>query len=373
MSQNKRPSRKVQLDTDQLAFAKEVAKQLGETDQVPKRQIQLLIGKLGIEFVQQVLDETFVVEANGGMMVADRARKRTVGGVFFQVAREKLPQEQRDIIFFNWRVALRQHYESEAKRLPFTWKERKAIIAPLLENQGEVRDVKITLLGQPGAIERRKNLVITTLIEQRIEVPAMPSGVPPLPTDPTTYVVYISSKQWERVEDHVGNAEDPMLIEGFCAYDSEVNGVTIYATYVSTKKLDQREKKQARSAAKQAAMKSQTKKEPQPNGEKPAAEKPVAEKSADKAPDKPDNKPKKQPPVAAVAPVAPVFTIPDNVPPAVAQKLTDLYTAAAMFRQKIALLEAKPTSQQAGLDMTQKLLKNTEKQIETLEKQYANN
>jgi hypothetical protein len=58
------------------------------------------------------------------------------------------------------------------------------------------------------------------------------------------------------------------------------------------------------------------------------------------------------------------------MPPEAAQKLTDLHQAAASFRQKISILEEKPANQQFGLEMTQKLLKNTEQQIEKLEQRY---
>ena len=39
--------------------------------------------------------------------------------------------------------------------------------------------------------------------------------------------------------------------------------------------------------------------------------------------------------------------------------------------QKLAVIEAKPAGQQFGLEMTQKLLKNVEEEISTLEAQYA--
>jgi hypothetical protein len=55
----------------------------------------------------------------------------------------------------------------------------------------------------------------------------------------------------------------------------------------------------------------------------------------------------------------------------VAQRLRDLITAANQFRQKVADLESKPKHQQTGLDITRKLLENTERQIDTLIKKFS--
>ena len=65
--------------------------------------------------------------------------------------------------------------------------------------------------------------------------------------------------------------------------------------------------------------------------------------------------------------------LPPGLPSEIAQKLIELHTAAATFRQKIDAISAKPEDQQFGLEMTQRLLKNIEKQIADLEQAYAGN
>ena len=45
--------------------------------------------------------------------------------------------------------------------------------------------------------------------------------------------------------------------------------------------------------------------------------------------------------------------------------------AASQFREKIAALEAKPEDKRFGLDMTQKLLANTEQKIAALMQKYS--
>ena len=65
----------------------------------------------------------------------------------------------------------------------------------------------------------------------------------------------------------------------------------------------------------------------------------------------------------------PLPTLPANAPPEVIDRLHQLHRAAATFRKKIATLEA--SDQPTGIEMTRRLLENTEKQIADLEAQYA--
>ena len=62
-------------------YAKEVAEALGETDEQPISQIEMLIERLGRDFVQQHLEETQKIEADGGLKTDDNKRRRTMGGV----------------------------------------------------------------------------------------------------------------------------------------------------------------------------------------------------------------------------------------------------------------------------------------------------
>jgi hypothetical protein len=51
--------------------------------------------------------------------------------------------------------------------------------------------------------------------------------------------------------------------------------------------------------------------------------------------------------------------------------LRDLNAAADLYREKIASIETQPAGQQFGLEMTQKLLREVEDKISTLEGQSA--
>ena len=91
------------LSEDQWQIAKGIAKQLDETEKTPRSQIARIIRYCGVEFAEQLLQEALAVEANGGMLTASGERRRTPGGVFFQLAREKMAKEQRRQVFSSHR------------------------------------------------------------------------------------------------------------------------------------------------------------------------------------------------------------------------------------------------------------------------------
>lgn len=337
-----------------------IADELGEGEKKPQRQIRQIVERAGIEFAERLLQETKEIEANGGMTIDSGDRKRTPGGVYFYLARRDLPEDDRDAIFHAWRVALRKRNEREAHFDEFSWEERSSIIKTLLASKvGEIAELKVSLTGRLGEIERREYLIITTM-EHRIDPDSLPKGVPQPPTDPMQYVVYISAKQWERVEKAV--EDDDIIVEGYCTFDKETDQYTIYTTYVTTQKLQRKERKQVKQEGKPT------------NGRKPGG-KPESRGSGGR-----ERPPRSQPqPLLSSQPEPEVstefppiqFDVPDGATAQDKQKLEELHRAATTFRQKIEVLEAKPANQQFGLDMTRKLLKNTERQIEMIEKQYA--
>jgi len=76
-----------------------IAKALGESDEIPLGQIGGVVKSLGDELCLKLLEETQQIEAKGGMMLPDNSRKRTLGGVFFFLARQKLSHEDKLAIF----------------------------------------------------------------------------------------------------------------------------------------------------------------------------------------------------------------------------------------------------------------------------------
>jgi hypothetical protein len=76
-----------------------IAKALGEVDEIPVSQITGIVQVLGEEGALTLLNETLEIEKSGGMMLADGTRRRSPGGVYFQLARRKLPPEDKKNIF----------------------------------------------------------------------------------------------------------------------------------------------------------------------------------------------------------------------------------------------------------------------------------
>jgi hypothetical protein len=76
-----------------------ISKALGEADEGPLAQIEAVIDALGDETSLSLLTETERIEKAGGMERGDGKGRRSPGGVFFYLARQKLPKEQRAAIF----------------------------------------------------------------------------------------------------------------------------------------------------------------------------------------------------------------------------------------------------------------------------------
>lgn len=85
------------MNSDQRVFVEKVADMLGEHHPATKFQIQLIARTLGREQVMALLKETLALENAGGVMLPDGSRRRTIGGVFFDLVKkrygEKLPRE----------------------------------------------------------------------------------------------------------------------------------------------------------------------------------------------------------------------------------------------------------------------------------------
>jgi hypothetical protein len=76
-----------------------ISKALGEADEGPLAQISAVVDALGDETSLSLLAETDRIEKAGGMERGDGKGRRSPGGVFFYLARQKLPKEQRSAIF----------------------------------------------------------------------------------------------------------------------------------------------------------------------------------------------------------------------------------------------------------------------------------
>ena len=254
----------LQLSSDEWTVAKRIIKALNESDEAPRRQVNNIIRFCGSEFAEQMLQETLKVEADGGMMTENGKRQRTIGGVFFYLARGKMPDEQRSLVFPRSRREQSQKRKWFYPNRPeFIWSQRGELLQRLLnlKKHGRVRDMRVKLTGRPGHYEKLQEVVVLSM-KYEGTIPSFPAGVPPMPDTPTIYTVYVGYGQWNKVEKLLKDTSKMLEIEGICAFDPEINGIAVFATAVSMKKI--KTKKEAPKAAPNTLKQVEVKKAKQP-------------------------------------------------------------------------------------------------------------
>lgn len=237
--------------------ARMIASALGETEQVAQQQIQRIVWALGRTAARNVLEQTLQIEENGGMMLRDGSRRRTPGGIFFHLAYTTgKPKEGRTLErpVYKKPKTEKQAQQSVSKQVAlkvtqqtqpvFTWDDRIKAVKEAENEKGQA-NVKITVIGRPGKILDKGSCIVTVM--ESTKVPTLPKGLPTPTNVATKYAVYIASKQWAKVKDAIADPEDTLIIEGFPKTDPEVSAIAVFATNVTTKKL-QMAKKQPQQA-----------------------------------------------------------------------------------------------------------------------------
>ena len=234
------------LHARRVETAQLIAEQLGESAEEAKAQIYRAVKKLGIEQALDLLRQTHEVEAQGGRMVSDGSRRRTPGGVFFLLIKERVPVETTKHIFKKRslyqqaaqkkKAALAESQEAQAPASPpITWADRLAALKELRAEKGQVTTVKITVIGRPGRIVERGACIVMSMESSKI--PSLPKGLP-TPTPPsTTYTIYIAVKQWRKVADALKDQDDALIVEGYPHLDTEAKTIAVFATNTTTRNL----------------------------------------------------------------------------------------------------------------------------------------
>jgi hypothetical protein len=170
---------------------------------------------LGQDRCAAILADTLQREANGGMLTKDGTRRRTPGGVFFQLVREQATKQERRRLFPQPALQ-RGQGQPQGQPTALTWDEARTLIQTLAtEPPGEARTMKLTLIGRPGKVETHGQAVVFRM--QGKPPGALPRGLPPVPTQaPMTWNVMVALRQWNRVKDSLtANQEDQLIIEGY--------------------------------------------------------------------------------------------------------------------------------------------------------------
>jgi hypothetical protein len=89
---------------------------------------------------------------------------------------------------------------------------------------------------------------VVILALRSTKAPTLPKGVPPLPSTPTTYMIFIQQKQWAKVQDAMQHPDDVLIVEGYPVHEPRFAGITVYATQVTTKALQAVKRKEQAAA-----------------------------------------------------------------------------------------------------------------------------
>jgi len=243
----------VSVPPDVWALARAFAAVLGETLPPPLRIITRVVDRLGPDRARALLGQALTVEAQDGLTLPDGTR-RTPGGTFFYLVRtsDTITRADKEYIFPRRAIttggaAAAGSTPAPAPPAPLTWTDEtiRALAPQLQQDPGRIATVKITVIGRPGTTVEQGTAVAVALVSQT--VPDLPKGLPTPPAG-THYTVFVARKQWTKVADALAaDAEDVAIIEGYAALDPRVDGIAVYATSATTKRL------QAAARAAQAA------------------------------------------------------------------------------------------------------------------------
>ncbi len=233
----------VSVPPDVWALARAVAAVLGETMPPPLRIITRVVHRLGPVRARALLGQALTVEAQGGLTLPDGTR-RTPGGVFFFLVRtsDEVSRADKEYIFPRRAAAVSstavaRSTPAPAPPAPLTWTDEtyRALAPQLQQDPGRIATVKITIIGRPGTTVEQGTAVALALVSQ--SVPDLPKGLPEPPAG-TRYTVFIARRQWAKIAEALAaDPEDAAIIEGYAALDPRVDGIAVYATNATTKRM----------------------------------------------------------------------------------------------------------------------------------------
>jgi hypothetical protein len=228
--------------------ALEIAAQLNETEEVPVKTIKRLVYQCGPEQAREWLRQAFEIEANGGIMLENLGRKRTIGGIFFYISKRAMTPEVRAAVYpvkyATWADRKKHQQQKQEGRerktaapeaqLPtFDWGNRLEALQDLFAESGNTSSTKVVIVGRPESVRIDTNQV-TVLVKRNFHLTSAPRGVPRPPAAEAITRVYIGLKMWNKVQEALNDPEDRMVAEGFCAWENGHTGLSVYATNVTT-------------------------------------------------------------------------------------------------------------------------------------------
>jgi len=241
-----RPVSYVSVPPDVWALARGIAAVLGETMPPPIRTITRVVDRLGPDRARALLGQALTSEASGGLLLPD-GRRRTPGGTFLFLVRTApdLSPDDRASIFPKAGYHARgagsgtpaAATPTPPAPAPVAWTDDtyRTLAQQLQQDVERLTTVKITVIGRPGTAVEQGTAVVLALVSEK--VPDLPKGLPEPPTG-TRYTVFVARKPWAKVAEALAtDPEDAAIIEGYAALDPRVEGIAVYATSATTKRL----------------------------------------------------------------------------------------------------------------------------------------
>jgi hypothetical protein len=208
----------------------DIPRLLSETDPATIRQLRALVRQAGLAQALAWVEEARAIHDGPGMLTDDGTRPRTVGGIFFKLAKNALPVQQRRKLF----------PARPAGPPPLVWEARDEVAQTL--EYGEASKVKITLIGRPMKVIPRGKIYVAGMKNDRPPTGLAPD-MPAPPDDPTKYLVFLPPKPYRPAAERLAaDPEDRLIVEGWGAYDPTLKTVCVWANRVTTVAL-QREQR----------------------------------------------------------------------------------------------------------------------------------
>jgi hypothetical protein len=210
--------------------------------------VRKVVHVIGGERAQAFLQTALEIEARGGLTVRDESRRRTPGGVFFYTVRNNVTVRERKRIW-PWagdkKLTTQPKSRTNGKATsppslpePLNWEQAYRIALKLLAAPKGKAGVKLTLIGRPKQVGKAQSCIVC-LMEDRGAPASLPKGLPTPPDGARqTVTVFITEKQWLKVEASLkSNAEDELIIEGWPYFDQTKQMPVLLAQGVTTKLL----------------------------------------------------------------------------------------------------------------------------------------
>jgi len=211
----------VEITQDLAQLQAYIATTLQETDPGSIGEIGKTIEAISSDNALRLLIKALKKEGEGGMLVYDKSRQRTLGGLYF--------------LFFRNIIHLSKPKVPPESRLPFEWDKRAALIESAMSEVGAANSVKLTLVGRPSKVAEKGEVVLIAMLPK----PApkdVPKDLPKLKETPTTpNIVYVVARQWQKVKMALANSEDELILAGHPIYSPQLKTIALFASQTTTK------------------------------------------------------------------------------------------------------------------------------------------